>query len=146
MKSPGLNSWLTRANDRRERGRTFRGNKMFLAGQQVLPLSKIVGLVHFFWADDRKGYTATIPRHRAVQLNTPRFLTPILDADWSTQPRTGFRRQLLAVRRTAASKLGRHRFLTRPITLSVAKYTMRTDFAPGFSRHMAVHFSTESKP
>ena len=42
------------------------------------------------WADDRKRYTATISRHRAVQQNTPRFFTPIRDADWSTQPCTGF--------------------------------------------------------
>ena len=41
-------------------------------------------------ADDRKRYTATIPRHRAVQQNAPRFLTPIRGADWSTQPRTDF--------------------------------------------------------
>ena len=44
----------------------------------------------FLWEDDRNRYTATIPCHRAVQQNTPRFLTPIRDADWSTQPRTGF--------------------------------------------------------
>ena len=43
----------------------------------------------FSWANDRKRYTATIPRHRAAQQDTPRFLTPIRDADWSTQPRTG---------------------------------------------------------
>ena len=41
-------------------------------------------------ADDRKRDIATVPRHRAVQQNTPRFLTPIRDADWSTQRRTGF--------------------------------------------------------
>ena len=100
-----------------------------------------------FWADDRKRYTATIPRPRAVQQNTPRFLTPIRDADWSTQPRTGFFRQLLAVvHRTAAFQLGCHRFLTRPMTLSVAKYTLRTDFAPGSSRPIAFHFPTESQP
>ena len=48
------------------------------------------GLYLYFWVDDKKRYTATIPRHRAVQQNTPRFLAPIRDADWSTQPRTGF--------------------------------------------------------
>ena len=41
-------------------------------------------------AGDRKRYTATIPRHRVVQQNTPRFLAPIRDADWSTQPPTSF--------------------------------------------------------
>ena len=34
----------------------------------------------------------------------------------------------------------------RPITLSVAKYTTRTDFAPGSSRPIAFHFPTESQP
>ena len=33
-------------------------------------------------ADDRKRYTPTILRHRAVQQNTPRFLAPIRDPDW----------------------------------------------------------------
>ena len=64
------------------------------------------------WADDRKRYTATIRRHRAVQQNTPRFYTSARDANWSTQPRTGFRHQLLAVHHTAAFQLDRHRFLT----------------------------------
>ena len=35
------------------------------------------------------GIPPTLPRHRAVQQNTPRFLTPIGDADLSTQPRIG---------------------------------------------------------
>ena len=42
-----------------------------------------------FRADDRKRYTDTIPRHCAVQQSTPRFSTPIRDADWSNQFRTG---------------------------------------------------------
>ena len=104
------------------------------------------GLLKTIRADDRRRYTATIPRHRAVQQNTPRFLTPIRDADWSTQPRTGFDTKLLAVHGTAASHLGPHRFLARPITLSVAKYTMRNDFAPGSSRPIAFQFPTESQP
>ena len=80
---------------------------------------------HFiFRADHRKRYTATIPHHRAVKQNTHGFFTPIRDADWSTQPRTGFWHQLLAVHHTAAFQLGRHRFLTRPIPISGGKYTM----------------------
>ena len=47
-------------------------------------------MVSLFGGEDRKRYTATIPRHRAEQQNTLRFLTPIRDADWSTQHRTGF--------------------------------------------------------
>ena len=83
----------------------------------------LVGVVVFCVCDQKKGrrqkrYTVTIPRHRAVQQNTHRFSTPIRDADWSTQPRTGFWHPLLAVHRTAASQLGRHRFLTRPCFLS----------------------------
>ena len=78
----------------------------------------------FYWADDRKRYTATIPRHRAVQQNTPRFSTPIRDADWSTQSRTRLWHQLLAVHHAAAFQLGRHHFLTKPITLSGGKFTM----------------------
>ena len=50
------------------------------------------------------------------------------------------------VHRTAASQLRRHRFLTRPITLSVAKYNMRSDFAPGSSRSIAFQLPTESQP
>ena len=46
-------------------------------------------------SDDRKRYTETIPSHRAVQQNTPRFFIPIRDADWSTQSRTGFDTQTL---------------------------------------------------
>ena len=65
-----------------------------------------------FREDDRKRYTITIPRHRAVQQNTPRFWTPICEADRSTQPRIGFWHQLLAAHHTAAFQLGRHRFLT----------------------------------
>ena len=95
-------------------------------------------------ANDRKGYTATIPRHRAVRQNTPSILTPIRDADWSTQPHTGFGHQLLAVRHTAAFQLDRHRFLTWPIPLSVGKFTMRTGFARGSSRPTAFEFPTES--
>ena len=78
----------------------------------------------YFWADDRKRYTATIPHHRAVQQNTHRFFTPIRDADWSTQPRTGFWHQLLALHHTAAFQLGLHRFLTRPIPIPGGKYTL----------------------
>ena len=80
------------------------------------------------WADTRKRYTATISRHRAVQQNTPRVLTPIRDADWSTQPVAVLDTNVLRyIDRTATSQLGRHRFLTRPITLSVAKYTIHAD-------------------
>ena len=61
-------------------------------------------------ADDRKRYTATIPRHRAAQQNTPIVLTPTGDcAHWSTQPRTGFWHQLLAVHHTPAFQPDRHR-------------------------------------
>ena len=63
-------------------------------------------------AESGTRYIATIPRHRAVQQNTPRILTPIRDADWSAQPRTGCRHQLIAVHHTVACQLGRHRFLT----------------------------------
>ena len=66
----------------------------------------------FHRADDRKRYTAAITRQRAVQQNPPWFLAPIRDADRSTQPRTGFGHQLLAVHRTAAFQVGRRRFLT----------------------------------
>ena len=43
-----------------------------------------------YWEDNKKRHAATTPRHRAVRQNTTIFLTPIPDADWSTQPGTGF--------------------------------------------------------
>ena len=63
-----------------------------------------------FWADARKRYTAMVPRHKGVHMNTPWHLSLSRDADWSTKPCTAFWHHPLAVHRFEASQVDSYRF------------------------------------
>ena len=64
-------------------------------------------------ANARKRYTAWFPRHDAVQ--------QILDADWSTRPRTAFWRATLEVHPKLAEQLSLHRFVACPYRFLAGK-------------------------